>query len=210
MSPCSQQASGPPTRSARRGHVARRLRGLCAVSGMPSCGRHVQMLPQSLTHPTTPPPLLCPLPPCLQQLEVGLPDVMMAGVEQYTQYFDETTSKTRRLSWQVRLAARLRARLRAVALSVLVLHRYTPTLAAGGALLARQSRWQQLQPSCRLIALSCHATTQCPSVACCAPLPSPHPAAAVHKRHCTCEGHVRQELRAHPQPAAGRGSPVTC
>lgn len=88
------------------------------------------MLPQSLTHPTTPPPLLCPLPPCLQQLEVGLPDVMMAGVEQYTQYFDETTSKTRRLSWQVRLAARLCA-VGAVALPVLVLHRYTPTLAAG-------------------------------------------------------------------------------
>ena len=33
---------------------------------------------------------------------MGLPDVMMQGVEQYTSYFDETTSKTRRLSWQVR------------------------------------------------------------------------------------------------------------
>lgn len=26
---------------------------------------------------------------------------MMSGVEQYTQYFDELNSKTRRLSWQV-------------------------------------------------------------------------------------------------------------
>jgi hypothetical protein len=49
--------------------------------------------------PPNPPPTL---PLLLQQLEVGLPDVMMQGVEQYTQYFDETTSKTRRLSWQVR------------------------------------------------------------------------------------------------------------
>jgi hypothetical protein len=32
---------------------------------------------------------------------VGLPDVMAAGVEQYTQYFDDTTHKTRRLTWQV-------------------------------------------------------------------------------------------------------------
>ncbi|KAL4451507.1 hypothetical protein ABPG75_007169 [Micractinium tetrahymenae] len=38
--------------------------------------------------------------PTYKQLEVGLPDVMMAGLEQYTQYFDELNSKTRRLSWQ--------------------------------------------------------------------------------------------------------------
>ena len=66
---------------------------------------------------------------------MGLPDVMMAGVEQYTQYFDETTSKTRRLSWQVR------ARACAVPQLVLVLHPYTsPMLAAGAALLSCQSR----------------------------------------------------------------------
>ncbi|KAI3437587.1 hypothetical protein D9Q98_000040 [Chlorella vulgaris] len=38
--------------------------------------------------------------PTYKQLELGLPDVMMQGVEQYTQYFDESTNKTRRLSWQ--------------------------------------------------------------------------------------------------------------
>jgi cullin 1 len=38
--------------------------------------------------------------PTYKQLEVGLPDVMMQGVEQYTQYFDEVNSKTRRLAWQ--------------------------------------------------------------------------------------------------------------
>lgn len=52
--------------------------------------------------------LRCCPPPCPQQLEVGLPDVMMAGLEQYTQYFDELNSKTRRLSWQV--GRRLRVR----------------------------------------------------------------------------------------------------
>ena len=48
-------------------------------------------------------PTAC-LPPCraaLQQVEVGLPDVLMQGVEAYTRFFDETNQKTRRLAWQV-------------------------------------------------------------------------------------------------------------